>query len=380
MHQPEPGRLPLNTGQNWHPSNRVDVDAPLNYRHAMSGITYKDAGVDIDAGSEMIKRIKPAIESTMRQEVLSNVGGFASLVSLPDGYKDPVLVSGTDGVGTKLKVAFAMNDHRTVGIDLVAMCANDVLAIGGEPLFFLDYYACSRLDPESGAQVVEGIAEGCRQAGAALVGGETAELPGFYQSGEYDLAGFLVGVVERDGVINGDGVRPLDAVIGLESSGLHSNGFSLARKIVEKAGAPLDQTPPGMDTALGRALLQPTHIYVKPILSLIAHLEVKAMAHITGGGLLENIPRTIPPGLGVHLQAGWPVPPIFRWLAANGPVEALEMQRTFNMGIGMTIVVSPDLASNAVAHLEQNGVRASVIGEVVLVDDPGPRVVVEGDI
>ena len=346
----------------------------------MSEITYKDAGVDIDAGSEMVERIKPAIESTMRQEVLSNVGGFASLVSLPDGYRDPVLVSGTDGVGTKLKVAFAMNDHRTVGIDLVAMCANDVLAIGGEPLFFLDYYACSKLDPEAGAQVVEGIAKGCRQAGAALVGGETAELPGFYQPGEYDLAGFLVGVVERDGVIKGDAVRPSDVVIGLESSGLHSNGFSLARKIVEKSGASLDLTPPGMDTTLGQALLQPTHIYVKPIMSLIAHLEVKALAHITGGGLLENIPRTIPSGLGVHLRAGWPVPPIFRWLSANGPVEALEMQRTFNMGIGMTIVVSPDRAKDAVAHLEKNGVRASVVGEVVPVDDTEPRVVVEGDI
>lgn len=346
----------------------------------MSGITYKDAGVDIDAGSEMIEHIKPAIESTMREEVLSNVGGFASLVSLPKGYKDPVLVSGTDGVGTKLKVAFAMNDHRTVGIDLVAMCANDVLAIGGEPLFFLDYYACSKLDPAAGAQVVEGIAKGCRQAGAALVGGETAELPGFYQPGEYDLAGFLVGVVERDGIITGDSVRPFDAVIGLKSSGLHSNGFSLARKIVEKAGASLDQTPPGLDTTLGSALLQPTRIYVKPIMSLVAHLEVKAMAHITGGGLLENIPRTIPSGLGVHLRAGWQVPPIFRWLAANGPVEALEMQRTFNMGIGMTIVVSPDRANDAVAHLEQNGFAASVIGEVVQVDDSGPRVVVEGDI
>jgi phosphoribosylformylglycinamidine cyclo-ligase len=344
----------------------------------MSNITYKEAGVDIDAGDELVDRIGPAVKATMRPEVLAGVGGFASLVALPEGYREPLLVAGTDGVGTKLKIAFAMNDHRTIGIDLVAMCANDVLAVGGEPLFFLDYYGCSKLDPKAAAEVVAGIADGCLQAGAALVGGETAELPGFYHPGEYDLAGFLVGVVERSEVLTGADVRAGDAVLGLLSSGLHSNGYSLARAIVEKSGASLGDTPVGLATTLGRALLVPTIIYVKPLLALRREVRVKALAHITGGGLLENIPRTLPDGLGVRLRAGWPVPPIFRWLAENGPVAPLEMQRTFNMGIGMTAVVAPADADRAVALLGRSGIGARVIGEVVAAPADGARVFVEG--
>jgi len=339
----------------------------------MPGITYKDAGVDIDAGEDLVERIGPAVAATMRPEVLAGVGGFASLVALPEGYRNPVLVSGTDGVGTKLKIAFAVGNHRTVGIDLVAMCANDVLAVGAEPLFFLDYYACSKLEPAAAAAVVEGIAEGCRQAGCALVGGETAELPGFYAAGEYDLAGFVVGVVERDRVVDGRSARPGDAVIGLASSGLHSNGFSLARRVVERSGVALSETPPGLDRPLGAVLLEPTRIYARPVRALMAEVEVKALAHITGGGLLDNLPRTLPPGVGARLETGWPVPPIFRWIAERGPVEPREMLRTFNMGIGMTAVVSADRADAALAVLAAQGVAAQVVGELVEVaagDDP----------
>jgi len=346
----------------------------------MSNITYKEAGVDIDAGDELVDRIGPAVKATMRPEVLAGVGGFASLVALPKGYREPLLVAGTDGVGTKLKIAFAMNDHRTIGIDLVAMCANDVLAVGGEPLFFLDYYGCSKLDPEAAAEVVAGIAGGCLQAGAALVGGETAELPGFYHPGEYDLAGFLVGVVERSEILTGADVAVGDAVVGLLSSGLHSNGYSLARAIVERSGVALAETPPGFGTTLGRALLEPTIIYVKPVLALRKEVRVKALAHITGGGLLENIPRTLPDGLGVRLRAGWPLQPIFGWLAEKGPVAPREMQRTFNMGIGMTAVVAPADAERAVALLGRLGVGARIIGEVVAAPSEGARVVVEGAI
>jgi len=352
----------------------------VEYRPFMAEITYKDSGVDIDAGAKMVQKIKPAIASTMRPEVLSNVGGFASLVSMPAGYKDPLMVAGTDGVGTKLKVAFDMNDHRTVGIDLVAMCANDVLAVGGESLFFLDYYACSDLNPEAGAQVVEGIAEGCRQAGAALVGGETAELPGFYKAGEYDLAGFLVGVVERDAVITGEKVQAGDAVIGLESSGLHSNGYSLARKIVENAGIGFDETPADFKQTIGRALLEPTKIYVKPVVALMKTVQVRALAHITGGGLTENIPRTIPEGLGVKLKAGWHVPQIFRWLAKNGPVAPSEMLRTFNMGVGMTVVVQTQDVERAIEFLKKEGVQAAQVGEVVHISEGEARVEVEGTV
>jgi len=346
----------------------------------MGELTYRDAGVDIEAGEDLVSRIGPAVASTHRPEVLSGVGGFASLVSIPEGYRDPVLVSGTDGVGTKLKIAFATGRHGTVGIDLVAMCVNDIVVVGAEPLFFLDYYACGRLDPDSAASVVEGIAEGCRRAGCALVGGETAELPGFYGGGEYDLAGFAVGVVERDGVMTGESVRPGDAVIGLASSGLHSNGFSLVRKIVEERGARLDERPDGLGRTLGEELLEPTRIYARPIRALAAKVEIRALAHITGGGLKENIPRTIPEGLGVELSAGWPVPPIFRWISKSGPVGPAEMLRTFNMGIGMTAVVPEGQVAAALDVLVADGVDGYRVGSVVELRPGADPVVVAGDI
>lgn len=344
----------------------------------MTGITYKDAGVDIDAGDEMVKRIKPAVGRTMRPEVKSSVGGFASLVAIPKGYTEPLLVSGTDGVGTKLKIAFALNKHSTIGIDLVAMCANDVLAVGAEPLFFLDYYACSELSPQDAAAVVEGIAEGCVQSGAALVGGETAELPGFYQKGEYDLAGFVVGVVDKSNVIDGSKVAAGDTVIGLASTGLHSNGFSLARKVVDKAGVSLSDTPEGFTETLGEALLAPTRIYVKSVLGCAKEVEVKSVAHITGGGLLENIQRTLPSHFGVSLNNRWDVPPIFPWLAKHGPVAPRECMRTFNMGIGMTLVVSSEQTSKALEVLGRLGEKASIIGQVISVEEGEPRVIIEG--
>ncbi|MCP4675391.1 MAG: phosphoribosylformylglycinamidine cyclo-ligase [Deltaproteobacteria bacterium] len=343
-------------------------------------MTYRQAGVDIDAGEAFVERIRPAVKSTMRPEVLAGVGGFASLVSIPGGYEEPVLVSGTDGVGTKLKVAFMVDDHRTVGIDLVAMCANDVLAVGAEPLFFLDYYACAKLEPEQAAQVVEGIAEGCKQAGCALVGGETAELPGFYQPGEYDLAGFVVGVVERSHIVTGENVRAGDAVIGISSAGLHSNGFSLARAVVDRTGASLDEPFSGEDEPLGKTLLEPTRIYAAAIRALMGEVEVRSLAHITGGGLLENIPRTLPEGLGVRLETGWPVPPIFRWIATSGPVDPSEMLRTFNMGIGMTVVVPSDQAEKATRILVETGTPAQIIGRVEKVAPGNDRVVIEGSV
>ncbi len=346
----------------------------------MEKMTYRQAGVSIDAGDALVERIRPAVKTTMRSEVLAGVGGFASLVALPSGYQEPVLVSGTDGVGTKLKVAFDTNNHRTVGIDLVAMCANDVLAVGASPLFFLDYYACAHLEPEQAAEVIEGIAEGCRQAGCALVGGETAELPGFYQPGEYDLAGFVVGIVERDRIITGEHVRAGDTVVGLSSSGLHSNGYSLVRAIVARVGAGFDDSLPGGDGSLGETLLTPTRIYSRPIQDLMSKVEVRALAHITGGGLKENLPRTLPDGLGVELETGWPVPPIFRWLAENGPVDPAEMLRTFNMGIGMTAVVPADQAEQALRTLNESGVSAFMIGRVVTVSEDMDRVVIEGSV
>jgi phosphoribosylformylglycinamidine cyclo-ligase len=358
----------------------IDMPVSTDYRLAMTKMTYKDAGVDIDAGEAMIERIKPAVKSTMRPEVMAGVGGFASLVSLPKGLEEPLLVSGTDGVGTKLKIAFDSGDHSTVGIDLVAMCANDVLAIGAEPLFFLDYYACSNLEPAAGAAVIEGIAEGCRQAGCALVGGETAELPGFYKQGEYDLAGFVVGVVDRKKIVNSEKVIPGDIVIGLQSSGVHSNGFSLVRAVVERNKAPLDQPLPGFDEPLSRTLLTPTKIYCRPVLKLLEEVDVRAIAHITGGGLVDNIPRTLPEGLGVRLTAGWPVPPIFRWLAEAGPVEPKEMLRTFNMGIGMTLVVPANAVDQSLEILKNQGLDATAIGVVIEIPTGVPRVTIEGDV
>ncbi|NGP51901.1 phosphoribosylformylglycinamidine cyclo-ligase [Thioalkalivibrio sp. XN8] len=326
-------------------------------------LTYKDAGVDIDAGNALVERIKPAVRATMRPGVLSGIGGFGGLFEIPAGYRRPVLVAGTDGVGTKLKLAIDTGRHDGVGIDLVAMCANDVVVQGAEPLFFLDYYATGRLDVDVAAAVIAGIAEGCRQAGAALLGGETAELPGFYQGGEYDLAGFCVGIVEHDRIIDGTRVAPGDAIIGLASSGLHSNGYSLARKVLERSGA-------GPDTELeGRPLfdqlLAPTRIYVKPLLALLAEVEVRALAHITGGGLPENLPRVLPDETAAVIDAAsWRRPAVFDWLQAEGGIADAEMYRTFNCGLGMAVVVPAAQADRAVELLAAEGEQAWVAGRI----------------
>ena len=326
-------------------------------------LTYKDAGVDIDAGNALVERIKPAVQATRRSGVLSGIGGFGGLFEIPAGFRRPVLVAGTDGVGTKLKLAIETGRHDGVGIDLVAMCANDVVVQGAEPLFFLDYYATGHLEVDVAAAVVEGIAEGCRQAGAALLGGETAELPGFYQGGEYDLAGFCVGIVEYDRIITGDRVAPGDAVVGIASSGLHSNGYSLARKVLGRSGA-------GPDTLLdGRPLLDqllaPTRIYVKSLLALLAEVEVHALAHITGGGLPENLPRVLPEGVAAVLDTGsWRRPAVFDWLQAEGNIADAELYRTFNCGLGMAVVVPADQALPAVDLLRAQGEHAWVAGRI----------------
>jgi phosphoribosylformylglycinamidine cyclo-ligase len=327
------------------------------------GMTYREAGVDIDAGDELVERIKPLVARTRRPEVLAGIGGFGALVELPPGYRHPVLVSGTDGVGTKLRLAIDTGRHDTIGIDLVAMCANDIVVQGAEPLFFLDYYATGKLRVDAAEAVVRGIVEGCAQAGAALVGGETAEMPGMYHGEDYDLAGFCVGVVEKDAIIDGSGVRAGDAVIGLASSGPHSNGYSLIRKLLALSGA-------GEDTELeGKPLLDrllaPTRIYVKPLLALTRQLEVHALAHITGGGLTDNIPRVLPEGLEAVLErARWPRDPVFDWIQQIGRIEAPEMYRTFNCGIGMIAVVPQARASQTVAFLAAHGEAAQIIGEV----------------
>src|SRR5246127_1755223 len=303
-----------------------------------TGLTYRDAGVDIDAGDELVERIKPIVKRTMRPEVLAGVGGFGALVALPQGYKRPVLVSGTDGVGTKLRLAIDLGRHDTIGIDLVAMCANDVVVQGAEPLFFLDYYATGKLRVGVAEAVVRGIVEGCVQAGAALVGGETAEMPGMYHGEDYDLAGFCVGVVEKDAIIDGTRTASGDAIVGLASSGPHSNGYSLIRKLLTPARATADTMVSGR--ALFERLLAPTRIYVKPLLALIRALPVHALAHITGGGLTDNIPRVLPAGLEAVLERDrWPRDPVFDWLQRAGNVDAAEMYRTFNCGIGMVVVV-----------------------------------------
>jgi phosphoribosylformylglycinamidine cyclo-ligase len=326
-------------------------------------MTYRDAGVDIDAGDELVERIKPLVARTRRPEVLAGVGGFGALVELPPGYRHPVLVSGTDGVGTKLRLAIDAGRHDTIGIDLVAMCANDIAVQGAEPLFFLDYYATGKLRVDVAEAVVRGIVEGCTQAGAALVGGETAEMPGIYYGEDYDLAGFCVGVVEKDAIIDGSAVRAGDAVIGLASSGPHSNGYSLIRKLVALSGA-------GSSTQLeGKPLLDrllaPTRIYVKPLLALAQQLKVHALAHITGGGLTDNIPRVLPQGLEAVLQRRrWHRDPVFDWLQQVGRIEPAEMYRTFNCGIGMIAVVPPEQAAQAVGLLAACGESAQIIGEI----------------
>lgn len=335
--------------------------------------TYKQSGVDIDAGNEFVRRIKPIVRSTFRPEVLTDLGGFGGLFRLQaDRYKEPVLVSGTDGVGTKLKIAFLMDKHDTVGIDLVAMCVNDIVVSGAEPLFFLDYFATGKLAAAKGEAVVRGIAEGCRQAGCALIGGETAEMPSFYPEGEYDLAGFAVGVVDRSSIINGAAITPGDVLVGLASTGLHSNGYSLARRaLFEDGGLNVRSKLVDLDRSLGEVLLTPTRIYAKPALALAAEFPVKGIAHITGGGLTENLPRVFPNDCRAHICRGsWPVPPIFSVIRKIGRVDDAEMYRVFNMGIGLVLVVPARNADAVIAKAATFGDKGYVIGEVVT-GEPG---------
>jgi phosphoribosylformylglycinamidine cyclo-ligase len=331
---------------------------------APTPLTYRDAGVDIDAGDELVERIKPFARRTMRPEVLSHLGGFGALVEVSKKYRNPVMVSGTDGVGTKLKLAFRMKKHDTIGIDLVAMSVNDVLVTGAEPIFFLDYFACGKLRVEVAADVVKGVAAGCEQAGCALIGGETAEMPGLYDPNEYDLAGFAVGLVEKDRIIDGRAIVPGDVVVGLASSGVHSNGFSLVRKILAVTEASLEDAFDGR--TLGEALLEPTRIYVKPVLALLEKMPVKGIAHITGGGLVENVPRVLPAGTAARLEkSSWPRPAVFAWLQEQGNVPEAEMHRTFNCGVGMVLVLAREHAAAAIASLGIHGVPAWEVGSVV---------------
>ena len=330
---------------------------------AKESLSYRDAGVDIDAGDALVEAIKPYAKRTMRPEVLTGIGGFGALFEISKKYREPVLVAGTDGVGTKLKLAFHLNRHDTVGIDLVAMSVNDVLVQGAEPLFFLDYFACGKLDVATATDVIKGIARGCELAGCALIGGETAEMPGMYPAGEYDLAGFAVGVVEKNAIINGTAIAAGDAVLGLASSGAHSNGYSLIRAIIERANPDLQADFHGRP--LAAALLEPTRIYVKPLLALMQKLRVKGMAHITGGGLVENIPRVLPGGVTAVLQqSAWPMPPLFDWLQQHGGVADAEMHRVFNCGIGMTLIVGDEDAAAAMRMLTEAGERVYRIGRI----------------
>ena len=348
---------------------------------AISALSYKDAGVDIDAGGRLVEAIRPLAHATRRPGVIDDLGGFGALFDLrAAGFADPLLVAATDGVGTKLKVAVACNRHETIGIDLVAMCVNDLVVQGAQPLFFLDYFATPRLVVEHGRAVVAGIAEGCRQAHCALIGGETAEMPGLYAEGDYDLAGFAVGAVERNRLLTGADVAVGDLVLGLASSGLHSNGYSLVRKVAAEAGldwrapAPFDPERP-----LGTALLTPTRIYVKACLAAHAAGGLKALAHITGGGLLENIPRVLPAGVACMLDAGlWPLPPEFAWLARAGGIAPDELARTFNCGIGMAAVVGADRTGDIAAIFEAAGEQVLEIGRIVPYQGSGPRVLIEG--
>jgi len=327
-------------------------------------VTYRDAGVDIDAGEALVDRIKPMVRRTHRPEVLGGIGGFGALVELPVGrWRRPVLVSGTDGVGTKLRLAIDTGRHQTIGIDLVAMCANDVAVCGAEPLFFLDYYATGRLSVPVAASVIEGIAEGCVRAGCALVGGETAEMPGLYQGDDYDLAGFCVGVVEKEAILDGSATRAGDLIIGMASSGAHSNGYSLIRKLITDSGAVPATSIAGR--SLFDRLLEPTRIYVKSMLALTRAVGVRSFAHITGGGLLENIPRALPKGLEAVLERDhWPRDPLFDWLQHTGNITDTEMHRTFNCGVGMIVIVPPESAAESLAVLQSLGETAWVIGSV----------------
>jgi len=329
-----------------------------------NSLSYRDAGVDIDAGDRLVENIKPYAKRTMRPEVLSGIGGFGGLVEISKKYREPVLVSGTDGVGTKLKLAFELNRHDTVGIDLVGMSVNDILVQGAEPLFFLDYFACGKLDVDAATEVIKGIAAGCEQAGCALIGGETAEMPCMYPVGEYDLAGFAVGVVEKANIITGADIKPGDVVLGLASNGAHSNGYSLVRKIIERSQPDLNAKFDGERT-LADCIMAPTRIYVKPLLALMQSLTVKGMAHITGGGITENVPRVLPQNVVADIDgSSWQMPKLFGWLREQGNVAQQEMYRTFNCGIGMVVIVSEQDAAAAIAQLQAAGETAYRIGTI----------------
>lgn len=326
-------------------------------------LSYADAGVDMVAGDALVDAIKPYAKRTMREGVMAGIGGFGAMFEISKKYKEPVLVSGTDGVGTKLKLAFHLNRHDTVGIDLVAMSVNDILVQGAEPLFFLDYFACGKLDVATATDVIKGVAFGCEQAGCALIGGETAEMPSMYPEGEYDLAGFAVGAVEKSKIIDGSKIVPGDVILGMASSGIHSNGFSLVRKIIEVAKPDLNADFHGR--SLADALIAPTRIYVKPLLALMASMEVKGMAHITGGGLVENVPRVLGDKLTAVLDStAWEMPPLFKWLQQHGGVADAEMHRVFNCGIGMVVIVAPEIADAAMAQLNAAGEAVSRIGTI----------------
>ena len=339
------------------------------------GLSYRDAGVDIDAGDDLVDRIKPLAKKTMREGVLAGIGGFGALFEVPKRYKEPVLVSGTDGVGTKLRLAFEWNRHDTIGQDLVAMSVNDILVQGAEPLFFLDYFACGKLTVDTAATVVGGIAKGCELSGCALIGGETAEMPGMYPPGEYDLAGFAVGAVEKSKIITGNTIVPGDVVLAIASSGAHSNGYSLVRKIIERVGAKPSDDLGGRP--LGDVVMAPTEIYVKPLLKLISEIDVKGMAHITGGGLVDNVPRVLPENTQAVLHRdSWQMPELFRWLQMKGGVADAEMVRVFNCGIGMVVIVSPAQAETAIKSLSAQGLKAWAVGEVVERPKGAPQTIV----
>ena len=341
-----------------------------------TSITYRDAGVDIEAGDALVEQIKPFAKRTLRSEVLGGIGGFGSLFAVPKKFKEPILVSGTDGVGTKLKLAFELNKHDTVGIDLVAMSVNDILVQGAEPLFFLDYFACGKLEVGVTAQVIKGIAAGCEQSGCALVGGETAEMPGMYPAGEYDLAGFAVGCVDKANIIDGSTIRDGDVILGLASSGAHSNGYSLIRKLIAKSGIDFESDFHGRK--FKDVVMAPTRIYVKSLLKLIAALPVKGMAHITGGGLTENVPRVLPEGLTAEIEkSSWTLPPLFQWLQAQGNISDHEMHKTFNCGIGMVVIVAKEHALEASQILASNGEQVFTLGQIrVQKSNEAPTVVI----
>jgi len=328
-----------------------------------ASLSYRDAGVDIDAGDALVERIKPLAKKTMREGVLAGIGGFGALFEVPKRYREPVLVAGTDGVGTKLRLAFEWNCHGTIGQDLVAMSVNDILVQGAEPLFFLDYFACGQLTIDTAASVIGGIAKGCEIAGCALIGGETAEMPGMYPPGEYDLAGFAVGAVEKSKIINGSRICAGDIVLAIASSGAHSNGYSLVRKIIERAGAKPDDDLDGRP--LIDVVMAPTEIYVKPLLKLMSEIDIKGLAHITGGGIVDNVPRVLPENMQAVIQRDtWVLPALFRWLQTQGNVADAEMVRVFNCGIGMVLIVAPELASTAIKSLTAQGLTVWVAGEV----------------